>query len=386
MTDQSSTACEDDLVFDIEMLPARNGDALWIEYGKRDSPSRVLIDCGRSETAELLIPRMASGLKPHFDLFVMTHIDADHIEGALPLLSHPAFDATFDDVWFNGWKQVNRYLSVIQGEEFSKLIMERRLPWNEAFSDERFVYPRPVVVPRTGLLPEVTLAGGMRLTLLSPTVVDLRRLAVKWRSQRAELKRRGLLGAKRPPPVQDPADLDLEELANRKLRRDPSAANGSSIAFLAEYNGRSAIFTGDAHVCELVSSLKRFRKQRGIAHRLAVNAMKLSHHGSRQGHSKALLDLIDCPRYLVSTNGHSHYHPDREAIARTILWGGKDPTLYFNYRSEFNSYWGDQDHQRSHGYRAVFPPDEEQGLTVSLFDDQHLAPGRSMSTEQTGIG
>ena len=67
-----------------------------------------------------------------------------------------------------------------------------------------------------------------------------------------------------------------------------------------------------------------------------MDALKLSHHGSRQAHSKALLDLLDCPRYLVSTNGYSHCHPDREAIARTILWGGDDATLYFNYRTEFN--------------------------------------------------
>ena len=33
-------------VFRIEMLPARQGDALWIEYGAPDDPARVLIDAG----------------------------------------------------------------------------------------------------------------------------------------------------------------------------------------------------------------------------------------------------------------------------------------------------------------------------------------------------
>ena len=32
--------------FSIEMLPARNGDCLWIEFGERKNPTRLLIDCG----------------------------------------------------------------------------------------------------------------------------------------------------------------------------------------------------------------------------------------------------------------------------------------------------------------------------------------------------
>jgi hypothetical protein len=357
-------------VFDIEMLPARNGDALWIEYGAPEAPNRVLIDCGRTETADVLLTRMASGRRPHFDLFVMTHIDADHIEGVEPLLGSTDFDATFDDVWFNGWKQINRYLSVRQGEGFSKLILQRDLPWNRAFGDQRYDQPRPVVVPRTGALPEIELAGGMKLTLLSPTIADLERLAVKWRQARIELERKGLLRAAHPDPVDDPAKLDLEALANRKLQRDPSAPNGSSIAFLAEYGGRSAIFTGDAHVGVLVDSIRRLLRARGAPEggRLRVDALKLSHHGSRQAHSKALLDLLDCPRYLVSTNGFSHCHPDREAIARTILWGGDDATLYFNYRTEFNEYWGDEHFQQRHRYLTVYPPDGGQGVKISLTD------------------
>jgi len=30
----------------IEMLPARNGDALWIEYGDAESPRRIIVDGG----------------------------------------------------------------------------------------------------------------------------------------------------------------------------------------------------------------------------------------------------------------------------------------------------------------------------------------------------
>ena len=38
----------------IEMLPAENGDCLWIEYGEENSPHRILIDGGTHGTYELL--------------------------------------------------------------------------------------------------------------------------------------------------------------------------------------------------------------------------------------------------------------------------------------------------------------------------------------------
>ena len=71
-------------MFNIEMLPANEGDALWIEYGPDHGPvHRVLIDCGRKKAYREVRARLdaaaAQGRELDFDLFVLTHVDADHI-------------------------------------------------------------------------------------------------------------------------------------------------------------------------------------------------------------------------------------------------------------------------------------------------------------------
>ncbi len=358
--------------FDIDMLPAENGDCLWIEYGDPDAPRRILIDCGAPSAARVLsdrIAREANGGSLAFELFVMTHIDADHISGAIPLFADKALPATFEDIWFNGWKQLKLFLSVKQGEEFSRMLAdpERGLPWNRAMSKPGDEHPRPVAIGNDGL-PSFELADGMVITLLSPGQDELTRLARRWGQALAEMKKKRLLaGRAPPPPVTDFEGFPLEELANTKPKRDTSVANGSSIAFLAEFDGRSALFTGDAHAGVLRDSIATLQEARGKAgERLALDAFKLSHHGSGNAMTRELLDVVDCRRFLVPTDGSRFFHPHREAIARVVTWGGDKPELCFNYTSELNGLWASELLQEKFGYTTRYPEEGDPGLRVAL--------------------
>ncbi|NIX24041.1 MAG: hypothetical protein GWN07_31175, partial [Actinobacteria bacterium] len=64
-------------MFTLRMLPARHGDALWIEYG--DRPHRILIDGGPSSrtTTGHLRDLLSTAEDTGLDLLVVTHIDAD---------------------------------------------------------------------------------------------------------------------------------------------------------------------------------------------------------------------------------------------------------------------------------------------------------------------
>jgi phosphoribosyl 1,2-cyclic phosphodiesterase len=72
-------------VLEIEMLPAREGDCLLLSWGAGASPYRILIDGGRAQTYSSLKRRLSNlpSTKREFELLVITHIDRDHIEGAL---------------------------------------------------------------------------------------------------------------------------------------------------------------------------------------------------------------------------------------------------------------------------------------------------------------
>jgi hypothetical protein len=136
---------------------------------------------------------------------------------------------------------------------------------------------------------------------------------------------------------------------------------------LAEFDGRSVLLSGDAHAEVLTKSIEQLQRGRGkVGQKLKLDALKLSHHGSANATTIPLLDMLDCSRYLVSSSGNIFNHPDREAIARVILHGGNQPTLYFNYRSRLNALWDDQVLRKRYKYNAKYPSEDEVGLRVRL--------------------
>jgi hypothetical protein len=350
--------------FRIELIPAANGDCLWISYGD-DDLHHVLVDCGSPTAVEAAVERIRS--VPSVELFVLTHIDADHISGAIPLFEDRDVANRFDDVWFNGWQQLRGFLSVRQGDQFSDLLgrPDRRYRWNRTSPDDD--PPPPIVTDGTDH-PEIVLDGGLRLTVLSPTPTGLRRLAQHWYAALDELDpRRRLAGRRaRPTPPSDPGSLDLAALSASGPTKDTSVPNLSSIAVLAEYGGRAVLLTGDAHADVLGASIDALQRSRGReGERLRLDALKLSHHGSANATTIELLERVQCSRYLVPTNGSIFYHPDREAIARVVVHGGAHPTLVFNARSDLNEFWSDATLQERYGYTTVYPDAEETtGVTL----------------------
>lgn len=359
--------------FRIEMLPARYGDCLWIEYGTGEDVYRLLIDGGPVSTFESIAKRLDAVPmgERSFELIVLTHVDADHVEGLVRLFAETPLPFAVDKVWFNGWRQMKKahgLLGAMQGEFLSALLV-RRAPrsWSQDAP--------PWVVPADGQLPTYSLPGGMKLTLLSPNPAKLDKMAAAWKSviqkagispgdleaawkalaqQKKFLPKKGLLGAA----------PNLDALLKKQFLKDQAIPNGSSIAFLAEYEGKSALLLADAHPDLIASSVQRLCKQRGVD-QLPVNAVKVAHHGSKHNTSVALLKLLQSPWYLISTNGDQFQHPDKECIARIVKFGGPK-CFYFNYNSKYTKPWLSKDTCKRFGYEAVVRPEDAISLQVEL--------------------
>ena len=91
----------------------------------------------------------------------------------------------------------------------------------------------------------------------------------------------------------------------------------------------------------------------------------MAHHGSARNNSFELLELIDCQRYLLSSNGSRHHHPDREALARVLTVCEDGVEFYFNYKSDESLPWADENLKAQHSYEAFYP-DGKKGLRVTL--------------------
>jgi hypothetical protein len=371
-------------VLNIHMLPALEGDCLLVEYGEEQQTYRMLIDGGRAGTYDSLKVRL--GDRKPVELLVVSHVDADHIEGVIRLLYVQARDNVhpIHQVWFNGHGQLKPdMLGPVQGEYLSALIEKCKITWNAAFSGQA------VKIPDTGRLPVAEFPGGMRLTVLSPNQEKLDRLLPEW----GKTIREAGLDVDNPEKVLDRLEedrrlipdrlgeksVDMKRLLDKRFTSDHTLANGTSITFLAEHlDGAgvvraSSLLLADTHVDVLISSIKRLLKERAnhsgkLSEKLSVGAVKVPHHGSKNNVSPELIELLDCDTYLISTNGNTFHHPDQEAVARIIEYNGKKPTkLYFNYHSEYNRVWGDDKLKNNTQYETYFPElDNVTGLTVRV--------------------
>lgn len=332
-------------MINIEMLPAAHGDALWIEYGSGPQMRRILIDGGPARSYESGLRRRMAALPEHsrnFELIVVTHIDADHIDGTIILLQEKKkIGFQTKEFWFNGWAQLPKLeiqtYAPLQGEFLGALVTKDsglKGIWNKSFKKG------PVMVSDRGPLPEIELEGGARITLLGPRASELKRLRARWVSAIRDFMpgdvdeaRKRLQERRDYRPPATPAVF-----AVRQYGSDRTPANGSSISFLLEYEGVKVLLPGDAHASTLAASLGRLAAKESEP-RLRLDAVKLPHHGSMGNVSSEWLQLVDCQRWLVSTNGANFGHPDIETMQLISQQCGNDkqrkkPLFYCNYRSD----------------------------------------------------
>lgn len=347
------------MTFSIELLPAGYGDSLVVEYGTKKDRHQLLIDAGPFHFWDSVQAELMRRRSDRYELFVITHVDEDHIGGAISVLDDPNLRHRVDRVWFNGYvhcKTGGNVLGPVNGEQLTSRIVEGGFRWNKGFPwpprADRFGSDDvggPVVAPGSGPLPAVDLPGGARAVLLSPTATKLSTMARSW--ERAVRKARLVPGEgdsrhtaaptphERPRPrLPDPLDKAAVTTMADHDDRDGSAANGSCIAFILEYDDQRLLLGADAHANVLTAGLKRYAQQVNET-RVHLDLVKLPHHGSNANVSTAMLELIDCDRWLISTNGDNYGHPDDSAIAKVITTSQRDVTFYCNYRTERTQPW-----------------------------------------------
>jgi Metallo-beta-lactamase superfamily len=342
----------------LQMLPAEDGDCLLLSYGSPDNLRHILIDGGRPATHLAIRPILERvGVRgERIDVMVATHVDQDHILGLLGLLEDPQTPVTFGDVWFNGYHHLLdghvETFGPLDGEKFSTLLLNQRQPWNRAFAGNAVEVGHPFV----------QFDDAVFVHVLSPQRRQLEALAPVWL---AECTKEGLIpgyAEQQPKPegYESFGAVDIDQLADSSFVPDTSKTNASSIAFVFEYDEVRLLFTGDASDRQLVDSLGPLAAAEGG--RFRIDALKVAHHGSGRNLSTALLNLIDCPRYLISTSGARHGHPEDVAMARILKYGGAKKEIIFNYKSRASN-WDDPSCESRYGY-TVRGPDQQDGYVT----------------------
>ena len=381
------------MIFTLEALEAHEGDCLLLTWGKDARTARhILIDGGaRGVFKETLEPRLAQLRKAHkvpsdetfnLEMVMISHIDADHITGIVELLKRiedggesPQYSMgtlwfnSFDEIAGNGSKELKSRLvafaaapadfkpdaehsaavvaSVKQGRDVRARAESLGILMNAGFKGLVMAKEKRVTVSQ---------ADELKFHIIAPSLARLQKLEAEWEKDVRK----------------NPSDANVADYV------DKSVANLSSIAVVAEFQGKTMLLTGDARGDDLLDGLTAAgfidNRDTGSCH---FDVLKMPHHGSSRNMEKDFLERITADHYVISADGQ-HTNPDAE----TVSWLGEARKpgdsfkVYLTNEKMFDAKNGidveasvkkvlkEHDMER----KTVFRKDGELGVTVHLFD------------------
>ncbi|VXC21305.1 Metallo-beta-lactamase [Pseudomonas sp. 8BK] len=328
------------MVTTIRLLEASYGDSILVSHSSETGRANLLIDGGPAKTFGVgpggrrpgPLCKALNEIKErgeHVDLVILTHIDSDHIRGLIKAFKTEGYLSTHAKrVWLNASSNISAYLN--QPE-----IPENSIPFSTGESPETSVsdgqtfeqaltnlncWGREVIVAG-----QVITEGPFKFTILSPSRKNLEKLHCIWPDES--------LSAETSGEANDYHFSLNDLLENDSFTEDSTPANGSSIAFILEVEGKKFLFLADAYASTVVDVLAELGYTK--ENKLVVDFVKVSHHGSHFNTSVDMLEFIECRSYLISTDGTRHGHPHKRTLAR-ILNAHPENVIYFNYKNAFD--------------------------------------------------
>ncbi len=394
----------------VKIYPAFNGDCFLLKLGG----NHILIDGGYVNTVNEYLSkdlRKIAEKGGSLSHVIITHIDQDHISGIVKLfeINKQSELISIKNVWHNSFRHIqskisaitsekpknelldeitgNSYLKEInkeeksisaeQGSSLASLILEGEYSWNEEFNGNAV---------STDTHASISIDDDIKFLLLSPDNEKLEKLEKTWRK---ELKKKGYLEELKEGEYYDDAFEfmmaklkepkrmkennissgipKVEELIKLPFEEDNTSPNGSSIAFIVEYRNKKLLFLGDSHPSLIAKNLRSLYEEKDFP--IQFDLIKTSHHGSWSNNSPELLALIDSTRFIFSTNGKGHNHPDQETIAHIVSRkASRQRKLYINYPSEEFNKFDNESLKKKYNYE-MHQGDGESIIEINLFDE-----------------
>jgi len=363
------------------MYPAENGDCFLISLGE-EHRKHILIDCGYVDTYHNYLKKDLQEIKKRgekINLFIITHIDEDHILGAIAFIedNNNSRYIEIEEVWYNCYRhlQMEKNQGTLSDKE--KRILQREIALGESYvKRESFseISKSEISVKQGSILGALLLVGEYKwnsnfegkavsqdnikkiefddvsINILSPNDEKLDKLKKKWLKELTNKKWNFNITEDQlfddafefmllmyEELQVDKTEVSLEEiktiesverLIQGKVNLDNSPTNGSSIAICINYKGKNLLFLADGHPDILYKNIYNL----GIK---KFDLVKVPHHGSSKNMTIELSEVLKSDKLLISTNGNKHTHPNVEALAK-LIYTNKEikKEFYFNYETK----------------------------------------------------
>lgn len=341
-----------------EFLPAFNGDCILITTDKFN----ILIDGGMGRTYYRSLKNKLEELE-QIDLVILTHIDADHIAGLIELFKDEEIRQKVKKVWFNSLAKLSelfngkydkskeyasdddsdKNVSYKQGESLESLL--DGIDYELIYIEKQSIYT----------------FEDLEIQLLSPNKRHLQRLYEYWDEDKKERDEKESKNINNTVLTMD----SIESLYKNKFNNDTRRVNKSSIAFNLKYDDKNYIFLADANMSIVAKALTKGHNIKN----LDAEFVKLSHHGSKKNINQKFLDIVSSHKFIISTNGNIHNHPDKEALSRIIKNPKRDSQkieFWFNYDEDTYPKIFTDNELKSKEYNFKLKFSEKEGIEYEL--------------------
>lgn len=245
------------------------GDCFLVEISNGKSSINILIDGHRK-----LFNEFEENIKSlsAIDYMVITHIDADHIQGIIELLENEALKEKFRTtrIIYNYVSQP--YINYKHAEKFEKLILDRKVinTCKDHYFEESnsFLNILSYEKRKNFMLPN---DECVYLTLLHP-------------NQKSD--------------VNEVYNDYYKKTTVGKYQPDSKLVNKHSIAILIEFRNKRVLFTGDSSIEILANKIDNLKGIDGCT----IDLIKIPHHGA-ENENNGLVDFAfkyKCNKFIVT--------------------------------------------------------------------------------------
>lgn len=327
----------------IRFLKSFHGDCIFITITSEGEEERILIDGGpaatfssgaQGELRNLLLE--LDEKNKQIDLVILTHVDDDHIGGLIKAFeAKDGITKLAKKVLFNSGRLIHNYFNVKHAPEkdiIGNFSQSQNTSVAQGNTLEKLLENEGIWHEKAIVQGDVYSLNHCKLHFLSPNKQDLEKLLEKWESEQLS-----------PFTSASKKDWKLgydELISQDKFVEDKSKTNGSSLSFILTVNENNYLFLGDSHPSTIVEGLINYGCQQ--KNPLPVEICKVSHHGSKGNTNLELLSLINCSRYVISTDGSRHGLPSKVTLAR-IHYVKPNAEILFNYAAVITDVYSEEE-------------------------------------------
>jgi beta-lactamase superfamily II metal-dependent hydrolase len=334
------------------------GDCITLRIDDSQKIYNIFIDSGYAKSYHTTISQELKIIE-RIDLWVITHIDDDHIEGTKSFINeyrNKKDDLTkkIKNVWFNllpkkavesKIQNFDSLKSFLNAWNFRDFLLENNIPTNDKIISNYKLQ-----------------LGKSELEVISPDVDTYDKFLQKWEKEEIKSEKKLIIDKPKSKGEYD-YEKPIEAFKNESFEIDPSLSNRSSIAFIFRIKEFSILFLADSHANLIEKELRKI----GFSERkkLSVDYVKVSHHGSKWNLNDGLLNIINCQNYIISADGLGNKLPNKLTLSK-ILLANTYHKIYFYFTHDnlkLRSIFSKNDFE-NYSFEIIYPHPDDNFILI----------------------